>query len=92
MPTQEMQISHKVLSIRIPGGGSSSTVSDPAPVPPLVNFSGVLTDMNGRPLTGFVGGVPSLSTKTTQRHLRSNSQRRHYEVREFIRGLARPVR
>src|SRR5690242_532158 len=33
----------------------SPTVPANTPVPSLVNFSGVLTDTNGKPLTGVVG-------------------------------------
>ena len=47
-----------VLSVAAQTSGSSST-SAQAP-PPLVNFSGVLTDVNSKPLTGVVGVTFSL--------------------------------
>jgi trimeric autotransporter adhesin len=46
-----------VLSMAAQNAGSSSAS---APVPPLVNFSGVLADVNGKPLTGAVGVTFSL--------------------------------
>src|SRR5277367_178963 len=46
-----------VLSLAAQTSGSSPAS---VPVPPLVNFSGVLTDVNGKPLTGTVGVTFSL--------------------------------
>jgi hypothetical protein len=46
-----------VLSMAAQNAGSSSAS---AQVPPLVNFSGVLADVNGKPLTGAVGVTFSL--------------------------------
>jgi trimeric autotransporter adhesin len=40
--------------------GHAQTVSSNIPVPPLVKFSGVLNDVNGKPLTGIVGVTFSL--------------------------------
>jgi hypothetical protein len=37
------------------GGSSTTSSTDSAVVPRLVNYSGVLTDVNGKPLTGVVG-------------------------------------
>jgi hypothetical protein len=38
-----------------PGAQQSLATNTNVAVPPLVNFSGVLTDVNGKPLTGVVG-------------------------------------
>jgi hypothetical protein len=46
-----------VLPMAAQTAGSSTAV---AQVPPLVNFSGVLADVNGKPLTGVVGVTFSL--------------------------------
>lgn len=40
--------------------GHAQTISSNIPVPPLVKFGGVLSDVNGKPLTGVVGVTFSL--------------------------------
>src|SRR5579871_6644164 len=40
--------------------GTTTTTSDQAVVPPVVNFGGILTDQNNKPLSGTLGVTFSL--------------------------------